>query len=101
MGSLGAERIHLQVRYTELSALGFCDKVGYRFHDMVVLTKSVRSTKKSGRGLMLQHPLLRGFLGRCPKCGEGRLFRSYLKVVEECKSCGEKYGHFRADDAPP
>lgn len=50
---------------------------------------------------MIQHPLVRGVLGRCPKCGHGRLFRSYLKVVEECSSCGEKYGHFRADDAPP
>lgn len=50
---------------------------------------------------MLRHPLARGVLGRCPKCGDGRLFRSYLKVVDECRSCGEKYGHFRADDAPP
>ena len=50
---------------------------------------------------MLQHPLARGVLGRCPKCGNGRLFRSYLKVVDECSSCGERYGHFRADDAPP
>lgn len=49
---------------------------------------------------MLHHPLARGVLGQCPKCGHGRLFRSYLKVVEECSSCGEKYGHFRADDAP-
>ncbi len=50
---------------------------------------------------MLEHPLARGVLGRSPKCGNGRLFRSYLKVVDECSSCGERYGHFRADDAPP
>jgi uncharacterized protein (DUF983 family) len=25
----------------------------------------------------------------------------YLKVVDECSVCGEAYGHFRADDAPP
>lgn len=25
----------------------------------------------------------------------------YLKVVEKCSVCGEAYGHFRADDAPP
>ena len=43
LGSHGADRIHLQVRYTNLSVLGFCDKVGYRFHDTVVLTKRARS----------------------------------------------------------
>jgi uncharacterized protein (DUF983 family) len=43
----------------------------------------------------------RGALGRCPKCGQGRLFGRYLKVVECCSVCGEPYGHYRADDAPP
>jgi uncharacterized protein (DUF983 family) len=50
---------------------------------------------------MLTHPLTRGARGRCPKCGMGVLFRSYLKVVEQCSACGERYGHYRADDAPP
>lgn len=45
--------------------------------------------------------LARGALGRCPKCGEGRLFGRFLKVVERCSVCGEPYGHYRADDAPP
>ena len=43
----------------------------------------------------------RGALGRCPKCGQGRLFGRYLKVVDRCSVCGERYGHYRADDAPP
>jgi len=47
------------------------------------------------------HAVTRGALGRCPKCGRGRLFRRYLKVVERCSVCGEQYGHYRADDAPP
>ena len=46
------------------------------------------------------HAVTRGALGRCPKCGRGRLFRRYLKVVERCSVCGEQYGHYRADDAP-
>jgi uncharacterized protein (DUF983 family) len=50
---------------------------------------------------MLQHAIMRGILGRCPKCGRGKLFRHYLKVVEQCSACGERYGHYRADDAPP
>jgi uncharacterized protein (DUF983 family) len=43
----------------------------------------------------------RGFRGRCPNCGEGRLFYRYLKVVAECPACGEDLSHQRADDAPP
>lgn len=42
----------------------------------------------------------RGMKGRCPQCGEGRLFKSYLKQVESCGACGEGYGHIRADDGP-
>jgi uncharacterized protein (DUF983 family) len=42
----------------------------------------------------------RGFLGRCPQCGEGRMFRAYLKVVDTCPACGEDLSHQRADDAP-
>jgi uncharacterized protein (DUF983 family) len=48
-----------------------------------------------------QNALIRGALGRCPRCGEGRLLQHYLKVVDHCSGCGEPYGHFRADDAAP
>ncbi|ESR23596.1 DUF983 domain-containing protein [Lutibaculum baratangense] len=43
----------------------------------------------------------RGMKGRCPSCGEGKLFRSYLKTVDACAHCGEEIHHHRADDAPP
>ena len=42
----------------------------------------------------------RGFGRRCPKCGAGQLFRSYLKVADRCAACGEELHHQRADDAP-
>jgi uncharacterized protein (DUF983 family) len=48
-----------------------------------------------------QTALGRGALGRCPRCGQGGLFRSYLKIVDCCSACGEPYGHFRTDDAAP
>lgn len=38
--------------------------------------------------------------GRCPKCGVGRLFKSYLKPVDSCGVCGEPLRHIRADDGP-
>lgn len=43
----------------------------------------------------------RGFMCRCPNCGEGKLYQSYLKVVDNCAVCGEELHHHRADDAPP
>lgn len=45
--------------------------------------------------------LLRGARGLCPSCGEGRLFRGYLRVVPECAHCHAPLGLARADDAPP
>lgn len=45
--------------------------------------------------------MLRGASIRCPACGEGRMFRAYLKVADACPSCGEELHHQRADDAPP
>ncbi|MDA0369031.1 MAG: DUF983 domain-containing protein [Proteobacteria bacterium] len=43
----------------------------------------------------------RALRGRCPNCGAGRLMRAYLKPVEQCAACCERYGHIRADDAGP
>jgi uncharacterized protein (DUF983 family) len=43
----------------------------------------------------------RGSSGRCPHCGEGRLFRAYLKPVMTCPVCAEDLSHQRADDFPP
>lgn len=44
--------------------------------------------------------MLRGARGRCPACGQGRLFQGYLKVVDHCPNCGEAMHHQRADDGP-
>jgi len=43
----------------------------------------------------------RGTLCRCPHCGQGRMFRAYLKVADQCDVCGEELSHHRADDFPP
>ena len=42
----------------------------------------------------------RGFLGRCPHCGKGKLFSSFLTAVARCEHCGEEMHHHRADDLP-
>jgi uncharacterized protein (DUF983 family) len=42
----------------------------------------------------------RGFRGRCPRCGEGKLFRAFLKVDNACSVCGLDFTPHRADDLP-
>ena len=37
---------------------------------------------------------------RCPNCGEGKIFRAFLKVADNCSVCGENLSHHRADDLP-
>ncbi len=44
--------------------------------------------------------LKRGFRGRCPRCGEGKLFRAFLKVDDHCSACGLDFTPHRADDLP-
>jgi len=44
--------------------------------------------------------LWRGFVGRCPKCGKGAMFRAYLRVNPRCPFCHEDLSPQRADDAP-
>ncbi|PZQ46222.1 MAG: hypothetical protein DI551_05555 [Micavibrio aeruginosavorus] len=50
--------------------------------------------------LSLIQTLSRGIKGKCPHCGEGRLFRKWLKVIDRCEVCGEEFHHHRADDFP-
>ncbi|MGL4405935.1 MAG: DUF983 domain-containing protein [Notoacmeibacter sp.] len=44
--------------------------------------------------------MTRGLRCRCPHCGEGKLFSSFAKSVENCSACGEELHHHRADDFP-
>ncbi|MES5096709.1 DUF983 domain-containing protein [Agrobacterium sp. BA1120] len=49
----------------------------------------------------LGRSIMRGMLSRCPACGNGHLFRAWLKPVDKCASCGEDMHHQRSDDLPP
>jgi len=42
----------------------------------------------------------RGFRSRCPRCGEGKLFRAFLKVDDHCSVCKLDFTPHRADDLP-
>jgi uncharacterized protein (DUF983 family) len=52
------------------------------------------------RKLMDDLPISRGLRGRCPRCGEGRLFRGYLSPRSACEHCGLDYGFADAGDGP-
>lgn len=44
--------------------------------------------------------MARGIHCRCPNCGEGKLFRAFLKTADNCSVCGQDFTHHRADDLP-
>ncbi|SEN21868.1 Uncharacterized conserved protein, DUF983 family [Loktanella fryxellensis] len=55
------------------------------------ITQATRSSKTA---------MWRGFRRRCPNCGEGHMFTSFLKVVDRCPVCQESLSGHRADDGP-
>ena len=54
--------------------------------------------KREKRALM--PAIKRGLLGQCPHCGEGKLFRAYVKPVDNCSVCAQDFTAQRADDLP-
>jgi uncharacterized protein (DUF983 family) len=38
--------------------------------------------------------------GRCPRCGEGRLFKGFLDVAPRCTACGLDFSFADAGDGP-
>jgi len=44
--------------------------------------------------------LKRGLRGRCPRCGQGKLFRAFLKTADSCAVCAQDFTPHRADDLP-
>lgn len=41
-----------------------------------------------------------GLRGRCPRCGEGSLFKGYLELAPRCTRCGLDYSFTDAADGP-
>ena len=39
-------------------------------------------------------------LGRCPRCGKGKLFAGFLKIAAACRVCALDYSRFEAGDGP-
>jgi len=45
-------------------------------------------------------PVTTGLRGRCPVCGEGSLFKGYLKFAPDCEACGTSFEIEDAGDGP-
>jgi len=58
------------------------------------------STSQSLPKRDLWQAMARGLRCRCPSCGEGKIFRAFLKVADKCPACGENLSHHRANDLP-
>ena len=37
-------------------------------------------------------------LGRCPRCGQGKLFAGYLAIAPACTACGQDFSAFDVGD---
>ena len=46
------------------------------------------------------NPLVAGLRCRCPRCGEGRLFRGLLAVRDSCDRCGLDLRDVASEDGP-
>ncbi len=45
-------------------------------------------------------PLQTGIRGRCPRCGQGHLFKGFLKMAPRCEACGLDYSFADPADGP-
>lgn len=45
-------------------------------------------------------PVSAGLSGRCPRCGEGRLFKGFVDLAPGCQNCGLSYKFADSGDGP-
>jgi uncharacterized protein (DUF983 family) len=45
-------------------------------------------------------PIATGLRARCPRCGEGRLFKGFLSLKPRCEACGLDYAFADSGDGP-
>ncbi|MFK7791100.1 MAG: DUF983 domain-containing protein [Devosiaceae bacterium] len=45
-------------------------------------------------------PLAAGYKGRCPRCGQGKLFNGWITLAQQCDVCQLDYGFADSGDGP-
>ena len=67
----------------------------------VIWKPARRDVATATAGVAMIAAVWRGCNGRCPVCGEGRVFAGFLRVSPVCGCCAAPLGEIRAEDAPP
>jgi uncharacterized protein (DUF983 family) len=59
-----------------------------------------RFVDSSGRRWEKLDPLKTGPFGRCPRCGQGHMFQSFIKLAPSCEICGLDFSYADPADGP-
>ncbi|MDB5720616.1 MAG: hypothetical protein JWP15_1234 [Alphaproteobacteria bacterium] len=60
----------------------------------------LRFVDESGRSWKKIDPLRTGPFGRCPRCGKGHMFESFIKLSPACEVCGLDFSYADPADGP-
>src|SRR5262245_48243414 len=66
---------------------------------IVGASEEERKMSDAGRWAPLP-PMHVGIRGRCPRCGQGRLFEGFLKLRKQCEVCALDYSFADPADGP-
>ncbi len=47
-----------------------------------------------------EQPIINSLLFKCPACGEGKLYDSFMKITEKCPACGLEIKKHESADGP-
>ncbi|CAH1669524.1 DUF983 domain-containing protein [Chelatococcus asaccharovorans] len=47
-----------------------------------------------------QPPIATGLAGRCPRCGQGKIFNGFIALKPRCQSCGLDFSFADSADGP-
>jgi uncharacterized protein (DUF983 family) len=69
-------------------------------HAISRVTVSQTGLKKVTDPSAAPSPIVAGLLGRCPRCGKGRLFEGFLTLRPRCESCDLDFSFVDSADGP-
>ncbi|MFC7290823.1 DUF983 domain-containing protein [Hirschia litorea] len=64
------------------------------------MSASPETALVNGAPTSIWQSVKRTLRGKCPNCGNGKIWKSYIKQVDNCNSCQADLGKLRADDGP-
>lgn len=68
--------------------------------DSYVTDTPLSPSKEGSTNRSVKLAMFRGFLCKCPSCGEGGIYDGLLTVKPACNVCDEDLSHEKADDFP-